>query len=347
MEFTAELIASFIGGEVVGDKNAKVTTFAKIEEGHAGALSFLSNPKYEPYVYDTDSSVVIVNKSFEPKETIKATLVKVEDSYAAFAKLLELYAANKPAKKGISDKSEIAASAHIGDNAYVGAFAVIDEGAKIGNNVKIFPHVYVGDGVIIGDNVTLNSGVKIYEGCVLGSNIIIHSGAIIGADGFGFAPNPDGSYSKIPQIGNVIIEDNVEIGANTCIDRSTMGSTIISKGVKMDNLIQIAHNVTIGTNTAIAAQCGIAGSSKVGSNCILAGQAGVVGHINIGNNVTVASQTGMTNSVPDGGTYIGFPAMQSSQYRRTNAVYRNLIELDKTVHRLDKTVKKLTEEKGE
>lgn len=347
MEFSAEMLAAALDGDIVGDRNATVSTFAKIEEGHKGALSFLSNPKYEHYIYETNSSIVIVNKSFEPKASVKATLIKVDDAYSSFAKLLELYAANKPQKKGISDKASIDPSATIGENCYIGPFAVIDAGVNIGDNVKIYPNCYIGDGVVIGNNVTLNAGVNIYEGCKVGNNIIIHSGTVIGADGFGFAPGADGTYTKIPQIGNVVIEDNVEIGANTCIDRATMGSTIIHKGVKMDNLIQIAHNVTIGENSVIAAQNGIAGSSKIGQNCMFAGQVGISGHLTIGNRVQLGSQTGVANHIPDDSVYLGFPALPVSKYHRCNAVFRHLPELSKTVYSLEKQVKELTAEKQE
>ena len=336
MEFTAEMIASYLGGTVVGDPQTTVSTFAKIEEGHAGALSFLANPKYEHYIYDTQSSIVIVNTSFEPQHPVKATLIKVEDAYGSFAKLLELYAAHKPRKTGISQRAEISPDARLGQNCYVGAFAVIEAGAVIGDNVCIYPHTYVGDGVQIGDNTTLYAGVKVYEGCRIGANVIIHAGAVIGADGFGFAPNEAGEYSKIPQIGNVVIEDNVEIGANTCVDRATMGSTRIHRGVKLDNLIQIGHNVVVGEHTVCASQVGIAGTSKIGSHCMLGGQVGVAGHLTIGDRVQLASKSGISNNVPDGATYFGYPALPISRSHRVNAVVRNLPELSQTVYRLEK-----------
>lgn len=336
MEFTAEMIASYLGGTVAGDPQATVSTFAKIEEGHAGALSFLANPKYEHYIYDTQSSIVIVNASFVPQHPVKATLIKVEDAYGSFAKLLELYAAHKPRKTGISQRAEISSEATIGHNCYVGAFAVIEAGAVIGDNVCIYPHTYVGDGVRIGDNTTLYAGVKVYEGCRIGANVIIHAGAVIGADGFGFAPNEAGEYSKIPQIGNVVIEDNVEIGANTCVDRATMGSTRIHRGVKLDNLIQIGHNVVVGEHTVCASQVGIAGTSKIGSHCMLGGQVGVAGHLTVGDRVQLASKSGISNNVPDGATYFGYPALPISRSHRVNAVVRNLPELSQTVYRLEK-----------
>lgn len=339
MQFTAAVIADFLGGRVDGDPNAVVNTFAKIEEGCAGALSFLANPKYEHYIYDTLSSIVVVNESFTPVSPVKATLVRVPDAYGSFAKLLELYAASKPRRTGISDKASIDPSASIGGECYVGDFAVIDSGAKIGSSVQIFPHVYIGQGVEIGNNVTINSGVKIYEGCKIGNNVILHAGCVIGADGFGFAPNEKGEYSKIPQIGNVVIEDDVEIGANTCIDRATMGSTRICRGVKLDNLIQIGHNVVVGSNTVAASQAGIAGSSKIGEHCMIGGQVGISGHIAIGDKVQIGSKSGISNNVPDGVTMMGYPAMPGMSFHRSNAVYRNLPDLQKRVLALEKIVK--------
>lgn len=346
MEFTAEMLASYLGGEVAGDANAQVSTFAKIEEGHAGALSFLSNPKYEQYVYDTLSSIVIVNKSFQPSGAVKATLVKVDDAYGSFAKLLELYVSTKPRKTGISERAEIHPTATLGTDCYVGAFTVIDAGVRIGDNTRIYPNSYIGDGVVIGSNVTINAGVTIYEGCVVGSNVIIHAGAIIGADGFGFAPDASGEYTKIPQIGNVVIEDNVEIGANTCIDRATMGSTTIHQGVKLDNLIQIGHNAIIGENTVCAAQVGVAGTSKVGKNCMFGGQAGVAGHLCVGDNVQLGSKTGVTRNIPSGETYLGYPALPISRYHRSHAIFRNLPELSKLVYQLEKQINILTEKEN-
>lgn len=341
MEFTAEMIASYLGGTVVGDPQTTVSTFAKIEEGHAGALSFLANPKYEHYIYDTQSSIVIVNASFEPQHPVKATLIKVEDAYGSFAKLLELYAAHKPRKTGISQRAEISPDARLGQNCYVGAFAVIEAGAVIGDNVCIYPHTYVGDGVQIGDNTTLYAGVKVYEGCRIGANVIIHAGAVIGADGFGFAPNEAGEYSKIPQIGNVVIEDNVEIGANTCVDRATMGSTRIHRGVKLDNLIQIGHNVQIGENTVSSAQTGIAGTSRVGRNCFLAGQVGIADHVTIGDRVKVGSKSGIDKNVGDDEIRFGYPALPGMQYHRSSAIFKNLPELARRVAELEKQINEL------
>lgn len=343
MQFTAETIAEFLGGRVDGDPQAVVSTFAKIEEGCAGALSFLANPKYEHYIYDTLSSIVVVSESFTPSQPVKATLIRVADAYASFASLLELYAASKPRRVGISEKASIDSSAQMGGECYVGDFAVIDRGAKIGNGVQIFPHAYIGEGVEIGDGVTVNSGVKIYEGCKIGNNVILHAGCVIGADGFGFAPNEKGEYTKIPQIGNVVIEDDVEVGANTCIDRATMGSTRICRGVKLDNLIQIGHNVVVGSNTVAASQVGIAGSSKVGEHCMIGGQVGIAGHINIGDRVQIGSKSGISNNVPDGVTMMGYPAMQGMSFHRSNAVYRNLPDLQKRIIALEKKVKEQTE----
>ena len=345
MEFSAEMIAAYLGGEIVGNTQTTVSTFAKIEEGHPGALSFLANPKYEHYIYDTQSSIVIVNNDFKPQQEVKATMIKVEDAYGSFAKLLELYAAHKPRRTGISDKADIAPDANVGCNCYIGAFAVIETGATIGDNVCIYPNAYIGAGVTVGDNTILYAGVKIYEGCRIGRNVIVHAGAVIGADGFGFAPQEDGSYSKIPQIGNVVIEDDVEIGANTCIDRATMGSTIIHRGVKLDNLIQIGHNVVIGENTVSASQVGVAGTSKVGRHCMLGGQVGIAGHLTIGDNVQIGSKSGISNNIPDGTVYFGYPALPISRYHRANGVFRNLPELSKTVYRLEKQMGELTRKK--
>lgn len=339
------MIAGFLGGDIAGDKNATVSEFAKIEEGRPGALSFLSNPKYEPYIYSTGSSIVVVNKSFEPKEPVAATLIKVDDAYGAFAKLLELYAANKPRKKGISGKADISPGASLGKDCYVGSFAVIEHGAKIGDNVSIYPNSYIGDGARIGDNTVIYAGVKVYEGCVIGRNVTVHAGAVIGADGFGFAPDDKGEYHKIPQIGNVVVEDDVEIGANTCIDRATMGSTFIRKGAKLDNLIQVGHNAVIGENTVAAAQVGIAGTSKVGRNCMFGGQVGISGHLTIGDRVQIGSKSGVPNNIPDDSVYLGHPAMPAGKFHRSHAVFRNLPDLSKTVYRLEKEMKELREEK--
>ena len=341
MQFSAEMIAAGLGGEIVGNKDVTVSEFAKIEEGHKGAISFMANPKYEHYVYTTESSIVIVNRSWEPKGEVKVTLIKVDDAYGCFAKLLELYAAYKPKKKGVHPTAVVAESATVGEDCYIGAYAVVDEGAKIGNGVSIYPHVYVGDGATVGDGTTLYSGVKIYEGCKIGKRCVLHAGAVMGSDGFGFAPNAAGSYDKIPQIGIVTIEDDVEIGANTTIDRATMGSTVIEKGAKLDNLVQIGHNVVIGESTVMAGQSAVAGSAKVGKRCMIGGQAGVVGHITVGDGSIVASVTGVSNSVPAGSQIMGNHGIDARRFRRVNAVYRNLPELQRTVNQLEKELKAL------
>lgn len=338
MEFSAEMIAGFLGGEVVGDPNAKVNTIVRIEEGSQGGLAFLSNPKYENYLYDTEATIVIVNRSLEPREAVKATMVCVDDAYGSFARLLELYEANKPKPSGISAQAAIHAAATVGEGCYIGEFAVISEGARIGARCNIYPQAYVGMNVTLGDNVTLHPGVKIYEGCVVGNNVTIHAGSVIGADGFGWAPRADGTYHRIPQIGNVVIEDNVDIGANSCVDRATMGSTVIGRGVKLDNLIQLGHNVTVGANTVIAAQSGVAGSSKVGAGCMLAGQVGIAGHLEIGDGVKLGSKSGVSNNIADGQTFMGYPAMPIGKFQRTNAVIRNLLTISADVNELKKKI---------
>ncbi len=341
MEFTAETIAGFLDGEVIGDKQATVHTVSSIEQGKAGALAYLSNPKYEPYLYTTGASIVLVDKTFAPAQPVAATLIKVDDAAACVVKLLSLYEAAKPRRKGISAHASISEKATVGENCYVGDFAVVEAGAKIGEGCQIYPQVYVGAGVEIGDGTTLYPGVKIYEGCKIGARCILHAGAVIGADGFGFMPNAEGGFDKIPQLGNVIIEDDVEIGANTCIDRAKTDSTIIRHGVKLDNLIQIGHNVEIGANTVSSAQTGIAGTSKVGSNCFLAGQVGVADHVTIGNRVQVGSKSGLDKDVPDGEIRFGYPALPGMQYHRSAAVFKRLPELDKRVRDLEKGIDEL------
>lgn len=347
MEFTAEMIAEFLGGSVVGDANAKVWTMSKIEEGSEGSLAFLANPKYEHFIYDSNATIVIVNRSFEPTAAVKATMVKVDDAYGCFAKLLELYVANKPKKQGISPKSSINESAQLGSECYVGEFTVIDAGASVGDGAAIYPQVYIGERVKIGKNVTIYAGAKIYEDCVLGDNVVIHSGCVIGADGFGFAPDANGVFSKIPQIGNVVLESDVEVGANSCIDRATMGSTVIKKGVKLDNLIQIGHNVVVGENTVCAAQVGIAGSTKVGRNVMMGGQVGIAGHLTIGDRVQLGSQSGVGNNIDPDTVVLGSPCLPGTRYHRANAVFRNLPELSVKVSSLEKQLKKLIEAQSE
>jgi UDP-3-O-[3-hydroxymyristoyl] glucosamine N-acyltransferase len=335
MQFTAETIAGFLGGEVAGDPAAKVGEFAKIEEGRPGALSFLANPKYEHYVYTTSSSVVIVGNDFVPSAPVAATLVRVPDAYAAFASLMRLYAESRPKPAGVSERASVAPDATLGKDCYVGDFAVIESGAVVGDGTLVYPQSYVGKGVKIGSGTVVNAGVKIYEGCVVGSRVVIHAGSVIGADGFGFAPG-GGVFSKIPQIGNVVIEDDVEIGANVCIDRATMGSTILRRGVKLDNLIQVGHNVEIGENTVAAAQTGIAGSVKIGAGCMFGGQVGIAGHITLGDGVKMGAQSGVDHDVEPGGTLLGSPGLPGIRFHRSWAVFRNLPELNLRVAALEK-----------
>ena len=341
MEFTAEMIAGFLGGDILGDKNASVHTVSSIEEGKAGSLAYLTNPKYEPFLYTTGASIVLVDRSFEPAQPVAATLIKVDDAAACVVKLLSMYNAAKPRRKGISDRASISEKAQVGEECYIGDFAVIEEGVKIGKNCQIYPQVYLGQGVTVGDNTTLYPGVKIYEGCSVGANCILHAGAVIGADGFGFMPNAAGGFDKIPQLGNVIIEDDVEIGANTCIDRAKTDSTIIRRGVKLDNLIQIGHNVQIGENTVSSAQTGIAGTSRVGRNCFLAGQVGIADHVTIGDRVKVGSKSGIDKNVGDDEIRLGYPALPGMQYHRSSAVFKNLPELVRRVQELEKQIKEL------
>ena len=345
MEFTAEMIAGLLNGTIVGDKNAAVHTVSSIEGGKKGSLTYLTNPKYEQFIYTTEASIVLVNDSFEPTAPVAATLIKLQDVGAAVLKLLEMYNAMKPQKKGISKMASISEKAIVAEDCYIGDFAVIEAGAVIESRAKIYPQVYIGDGVKVGTGTTLYAGVKVYEGCKIGANCIIHAGAVIGADGFGFLPKPDGTFDKIPQLGNVIIEDNVEIGANTCIDRAKTDSTIIRKGVKLDNLIQIGHNVEIGENTVSSAQMGIAGTSKIGRNCFLAGQVGIADHVTIGNYVKIGSKSGLDKDVPDGEIRFGYPALPGMNYHRCFAVFKNLPDLQNRVRALEKSIKDITEEK--
>jgi len=333
----------FLGGDIVGDKTVKVHTVSSIEEGKAGSMAYLVNPKYEPFLYTTEASIVLVDRSFTPQREVKPTLVKVDDAGAAVLRLLEMYNAARPQKKGVSERASISPEASLGEGCYVGDFAVIEAGARIGDGCRIYPQVYVGDGVEIGQGTTLYPGVKIYEGCRIGSRCILHAGAVIGADGFGFAPNAEGGFDKIPQLGNVIIEDDVEIGANTCIDRAKTDSTIIRRGVKLDNLIQVGHNVQIGEHTVSSAQMGIAGSSKIGRNCFLAGQVGIADHVTIGDRVKIGSQSGVDKNVPDGEVRMGTPALPGIKFHRANAVFRNLPELQQRLSALEKAVNQLIE----
>lgn len=343
MQFTAEMIAGLLNGTIVGDKNATVSTVSSIDGGKAGSLAYLTNPKYEQYVYTTEASIVLVDSVFEPKGEVKTTLIKVENVGQCVLNLLEMYNASRPRKTGISKLASINENATVGDDCYVGDFTVIEAGAKVGANVQIYPQCYIGDNVTIGDGTKIYPGVKIYEGCSVGKNCILHSGVVIGADGFGFAPREDGTFAKIPQLGNVIIEDDVELGANTCIDRAKTDSTIIRHGVKLDNLIQIGHNVEIGSDTVMSAQVGIAGTSKVGSNCFVAGQVGVADHVTIGNKVQIGSKSGIDKNVPDGEIRFGYPALPGLQYHRSFAVFRQLPEMSQKMREMEKRIAKLEE----
>lgn len=343
MEFTAKQIAAYIGGEIVGDENATVHTFAKIEEGMPGALSFLSNPKYTAYIYDTQSSIVLVNSDFVPEKPINATLIKTANAYESLAKLMMLYESVKPKKQGISSMASIAESATIGENVYIGPFVCIGEKAVVGNNTIIEANVSIGDGATVGDNCLLYNGVTIYHDCKVGNRCILHAGSVVGSDGFGFAPGANG-YDKIPQIGIAILEDDVEIGANTCIDRATMGATIIKRGVKLDNMVQIAHNVVIDEHTVMAAQCGVAGSTKVGSWCMVGGQTGISGHIKIGNQVKVGGHSAIANSVKDGKAVMGYPAFDHSQFARASVVLKKLPEMYREMDTLKKELESLKQQ---
>lgn len=344
MEFTAKQIAEFVEGRVEGNENAAVNSFAKIEEGREGAISFLSNPKYLHYIYETRSSVVLINEDVELEKAISPTLIRVKNAYESVARLLQLYESMKPKKTGIDTLAFVSPKAKVGKDVYIGAFAYIGDGAVIGDGTQIYPNAYVGDGAEIGVGCLIFPHVSIYQGCRLGNNVTIHSGSVIGADGFGFAPNQEG-YEKIPQIGIVVIEDNVEIGANTCIDRSTMGQTIIRKGVKLDNLIQVAHNCEIGENTVMSAQVGVAGSTKVGSWCMFGGQVGLAGHITVGDKVFLGAQSGIPSSLKGDQTLIGTPPMEPTKYFKSQAIFRKLPDLYKQVSELQKQVDELKKTK--
>jgi UDP-3-O-[3-hydroxymyristoyl] glucosamine N-acyltransferase len=344
MEFTAQQIADFLKGTVIGDPAAKVSNFSRIEEGTPGTITFLANAKYEQFIYTTKASIILVNEDFTPASEIKSTLIKVANAYASLAILLNMAEQSKVRKTGTDPMAFISSTASVGDNCYVGAFAYIGDNTTIGKGCMIYPHACIGDNVKIGDNTILYPNSVIYEGCVVGNNCIIHSGAVVGADGFGFAPE-NGEYKKISQLGNVVIEDNVEIGANTTIDRAVMGSTIIRKGVKLDNLIQIAHNVEIGQNTVMAAQTGIAGSSKVGSNCMFGGQVGLGGHITIGDNTQLGAQSGIISNIPAGSKLIGSPVMPVKTFMRSSIIIQKLPEIYKTINRLEKEIEELKKEK--
>ncbi len=338
MKFTAQQISEILEGEVEGNPNEEVFKLSKIEEGEKGSLTFLSNPKYTSFLYTTDASIAIVNSTFVAEKEINTTLIRVEDSYKAFSKLLEFYNQVKLNKSGIEEPNFVSPTAILGANIYLGAFTYIGTNVKIGDDVKLYPNVFIGDNVTIGNGTTIFAGAKIYSESEIGSNCTIHSGVIIGCDGFGFAPNENGSYDKIPQTGNVIIHDNVDIGSATTIDRATLGSTIIRKGVKLDNQIQIAHNVEIDENTVIAAQTGIAGSTKIGKNCQIGGQVGIVGHLTIGNNVRIQAQSGIGRNLKDGATVQGSPALPYADYNKSYVHFKNLSRLADKVHELDKKI---------
>jgi UDP-3-O-[3-hydroxymyristoyl] glucosamine N-acyltransferase len=342
MEFTAEAIAGFLKGEIEGNPETKVNTVAKIEEGHIGALSFLANPKYEHYIYSTKSSIVLVNKSFVASSEIKSTLIRVDDAYEAFASLLRLVDQSRPRKKGIHPTSVIETSAKIGSDVYIGPYSYIGENCIIGDGCSIYPNVYIGDNTKLGTNCTINPGVTIYHDCIIGESCIIHAGSVIGGDGFGFAPQSESEYMKIPQLGNVILEDHVEIGANATIDRATMGSTIIRKGVKLDNLIQIGHNVEVGENTVMAAQTGIAGSSKIGKNCMFGGQVGISGHVKVPNGTKIGAQAGIPGDVKEeNAVLLGTPAFDLKQFLRSSVVFKKLPEMKIKLESLEKEIESL------
>lgn len=344
MKFTAEQIAGVLDGEVVGNPKAEVYKLSKIEEGSEGSISFLANPKYLPYIYTTQATITIVNSTFIPDAELTTTLIKVEDAYLSFTKLLEFYdQAKKGNKSGIEQASYLSETTKYGKNLYLGSFSYISENVVLGENVKIYPNCFIGENVVMGNNVTILAGAKIHSDTVIGNNCVIYSGAVIGADGFGFAPNEDGSYTKIPQIGNVVIEDNVDIGANTTIDKATMGSTIIRKGVKLDNHIQIGHNVEIGANTVIAAQTGIAGSTKIGNNGMIGGQVGIVGHLTIGNNVRIQAQSGVGRNVKDNEILQGSPTFGYNDFSKSYVHFKNL---PKIVNELEELKKQILNQKN-
>lgn len=343
MEFSAKQIAAFVQGEIVGDENATVHTFAKIEEGVPGALSFLSNPKYTPYIYETKSSIVLVNKDFIPEQPINATLIKVNNAYESLAKLMTLYEQSHPKRVGIDPLAYVAPTAQIGKDVYLAPFACVGDGAIVGDGTELHPHATVGRNAKVGANCILYAHATVYHDCIVGNNCIMHAGSVVGADGFGFAPTPDG-YEKIPQIGIAILEDNVEIGANTCIDRATMGATVIHKGVKLDNLVQIAHNVEVGANTVMASQAGVAGSTKVGEWCMFGGQVGVAGHITIGDKVNLGAQSGAPGSIKANQQLIGTPPMEMKPYFKSQAIFRKLPDMYKEIDALRKELNELKEQ---
>lgn len=345
MQFSAHQIASLINGTIEGNPNVSVERLAKIEEGQEGSLSFLSNPKYEPYLYTTAASVIIVNEGLRLTKPVTPTLIRVKDAYSAFSTLLDVYNRMRLEKTGIEEPSFLHDTAEVGEDVYIGAFSYIGRKTTIGNNCKVYPHVFVGDNVTLGDNTTLFPGVVVYFDCVIGKNVTIHSGAVIGSDGFGYAPQEDGSYRKVSQTGNVVIEDNVEIGANTVVDRATMGSTVIRQGVKLDNLIQIAHNVEIGNDTVIAAQSGVSGSTKIGKRSVIGGQVGVVGHVHIATGTQIQAQSGVNKSiVEEGKKWSGTPIAPYSAQMRSHVVYSRLPELERRIEQLEQLLSKIETE---
>ncbi|SHN43081.1 UDP-3-O-(3-hydroxymyristoyl)glucosamine N-acyltransferase [Chitinophaga sp. CF418] len=342
MQFSALQLATMLDGKLEGNPDVKVSNIAKIEEAGEGMLSFIANPKYEEFIYTTNASILIVNESLVTEKPVKSTLIRVKDAYSSFALLLEKYKQMVGNKTGIQQPSYVPASVKTGQNVFIGAFAYLGENVVLGNNVKIYPGVYLGDNVTVKDDTVIFPGVKVYDNCILGSRVILHAGCVIGGDGFGFAPQPDGTYKKVPQIGNVIIHDDVEIGANTTIDRATMGSTVIRQGVKLDNLIQIAHNVDVDTNSVIAAQTGISGSTKIGKNCVIGGQVGLVGHIQLADGTKINAQSGLSKSIAEPNTALmGSPAFDYKSSLKSQAIFRNLPDLEKRVKELEDMVKQL------
>ncbi|MDR2950850.1 MAG: UDP-3-O-(3-hydroxymyristoyl)glucosamine N-acyltransferase [Dysgonomonas sp.] len=346
MSFTAEQIATVLNGTIEGDSSIEVNNFSKIEDGRPGTLTFLSNPKYTHYIYTTNASIVLVNDDFVAEHPIKATLIRCSNAYAALAVLLDMVEKSRPQKTGVEPMSYISESATLGENVYIGAFTYIADSAKIGNNTKVYPQSYIGDNVQIGDNTIIYPGVKIYQGCIIGNNCIIHSGVVIGSDGFGFAPEDNGEFKKIPQMGIVLIEDDVEIGANTTIDRAVMDATIIHKGVKLDNLIQIAHNVEVGDNTVMAAQVGVSGSTKIGKQCMFGGQVGLGGHITIGDNANIGAQSGIISNIEPGAKILGSPAIPVRDFFKSSVVFPKLPEIYKQIAQLQKEIEALKSNKN-
>lgn len=345
MEFTAATIAEFLKGTIVGDPGIKVNTIAKIEEGHRGALSFLSNPKYEHYIYSTGSSIVLVNEDFVPSEPVKATMIKVKNSYEAFASLLTLVEQSREKKTGIHDSAIVEKGSKVGKDVYIGAYAYIGENCTIGDGCRIYPYVFIGDGTVVGENSTFFAGVTIYHECIIGKGCTIHAGTVIGSDGFGFAPQSETEFMKIPQIGNVILEDHVEIGANVAVDRATIGSTVIRKGVKLDNLVQVGHNVEIGENTVMAGQSGIAGSSRIGRNCMFGGQVGIGGHIKVADGTKIGAQAGVPGDVRnENSILLGSPAIDIGLFRRSSVIFKKLPELYSRIENLEKEIRSLKQE---